>query len=359
LKKFLSLLLALGMMASLAACGGNTSSTPSASTASTPATASQADSNSAPTAPTDEVFELKFAHHQQPDSPAGLGAQRLADRLNEKSNGRLKVTVYPAEQLGTEKSVFEQLNEGVVDMSTLGFGIIGTMSPSALAMEMGYMFQDYNHLSAFLDSDVFTTEIVNPAIEKAGVRIGGAYYNGVRHTTTSSKPVTDPASMAGVKLRVPSSDMLLATFEAMGASPTPMAFSEVYMALQNNTIDGQENPIPTIMSMKFYEVQKYLCLTGHMVQAATFVVSEKSFQKLPPDLQELMLAEMKDEARVTSEDVQAKETEQLGELQELGMEVVETDKQAFIDTMPPVIERFEQQWGVGLYDKIQATNPNK
>jgi tripartite ATP-independent transporter DctP family solute receptor len=303
-----------------------------------------------------DVTTLTFAHHQQPDSPAGLGVQRLADRLIKASEGRLDVKVYPAEQLGNEKSVFEQLGTGVVDMSTFGFGIIGTLSPSALAMEMGYMFKNYDHLAAFLESDVFAG-IVNEAAAKAGARIGGAYYNGVRHSTTSNKRFTDPASIIGVKLRVPNSEMLLATFNAMGAAPTPMAFSEVYMALQNGTIDGQENPIPTIMSMRFYEVQKYLLLTGHNVQSATFTISEKTYQKLSDDLKKIVLDEMKAEALDTTKDVQQKEIDQLVELQKLGMEVVEVNVEAFAEKVKEIIPTFEKQWGVGLYDKIQATNP--
>jgi len=355
MKKTISLVLSLCLFAALFAACSSSSSGSGSSAAAQPSPASSASPQSVPPAPSsEEVFTITFAHHQQPDSPAGLGAQRLADRLNSKSGGRLDVKVYPAEQLGSEKSVFEQLGEGVVDMSTLGFGIIGTMSPSALAMEMGYMFEDYDHLMKFLDSDVFI-EMVDQGVQMAGVRIGGAYYNGVRHTTTSSKPVTDPASMAGVKLRVPSSEMLLATFEAMGCAPTPMAFSEVYMALQNGTIDGQENPIPTIMSMRFYEVQKYLCLTGHMVQAATFVVSEATYQKLPDDLKAILLEEMKAESIATSEDVKQKEIDQLEELKGLGIEVVEVDVDAFVSKVKEIIPKFESKWGVGLYDRIQAT----
>ncbi|MDR3231407.1 MAG: DctP family TRAP transporter solute-binding subunit [Synergistaceae bacterium] len=305
-----------------------------------------------------DVITLTFAHHQQPDSPAGLGAQRLADRLIRAGGGRLDVKVYPAEQLGNEKSVFEQLGTGVVDMSTFGFGIIGTLSPSALATEMGYMFENYEHLAAFLESDVFAG-IVEEAAAKAGARIGGAYYNGVRHTTTSGKRFTDPASLAGVKIRVPNSEMLLATFSAMGAAPTPMAFSEVYMALQNGTIDGEENPIPTIMSMRFYEVQKYLILTGHNVQSATFTVSEKTYRSLPDDLKKIVLDEMKAEALETTKDVKQKEIDQLAELRKLGMEVVEVDVSAFAKKVKEIIPTFEQQWGVGLYDKIQGTNPGK
>ena len=305
-------------------------------------------------APAGKPIVLKFAHHQQPDSPAGLACQRLAERIMKKSDGRIEVRVFPAEQLGNEKSVFEQLASGTVDLSTFGFGIIGSRSPSSLAMEMGYMFENYDHLVKFLDSDVFG-EIVQDAVGKARVRIGGAYYNGTRHTTTSKAPVTDPASMRGVKLRVPNSEMLLATFKAMGCAPTPMAFSEVYMALQNGTIDGQENPIPTIVAMRFYEVQKYLCLTAHMVQAATFTASQKSLDKLPEDLRAIVLEEMKEEANVTSAEVLKREVDELELLKQKGMEVVETDNAAFKAEVEKIIPTFETKWGVGLYARIQAT----
>ena len=301
-----------------------------------------------------ERIVINFAHHQQPDSPAGLGAQRLAERLIERSGGRLDVRMFPAEQLGSESSVFDQLGGGLVGMSTLGFGIIGSMAPSALAMEMGYMFADYNHLSNFLESDAFD-EIVREAIDRAGIRIGSAYYNGVRHTTTSSAIFSDPASFAGVRIRVPNSEMLIATFEAMGSAPTPMAFGEVYMGLSIGAIDGQENPIPTIMSMRFFEVQNHLFLTGHMVQAVTFVISEATYQSLPEDLKQIVIEEMRAEAVVTSEFILQREAQQLEELKELGMEVHEVNAEAFAEAVKAIIPRFESRWGEGLFDRIQAT----
>lgn len=303
----------------------------------------------------DDVYTIIFAHHQNTDSPIGAGIERLTKTLNEKSSGRLKVQSYPAEQLGNESSVFEQMTQGTVQMSTFGYGIIGSMSPSALAMEMGYMFEDYDHLQDFLDSEVFK-EISNDAIEACGVNILGSYYNGARHLTTSKTAVTDPESMKGLKIRVPNSEMILATIQAMNANATVMAFSETYMGLQNGTVDGQENPIPSIVSMKFQEVQGYLCKTGHMIQAATICINDDFLNSMPKDLRELIINETLAELQVVSQDVLKKEVDQEKILIDAGMQIIDVDRKAFKERMTDVISKYEKVWGEGLYERIQATN---
>jgi tripartite ATP-independent transporter DctP family solute receptor len=307
-----------------------------------------------PSQPQKEVYRMKMAFHVQPDSPSGQGCTRIAERLNSAYDGRFDVTVYPAEQLGSEKSVFEQLSEGVTEMSGLGFGVIGSMAPSVLAAECGYMFRDYDHLQKFLKSGIFE-EIKEDAIKKAGVRMAAVFYSGVRHTTTSSKPIRGPADMKGMKIRVPNGEMLLATFQAMGASPTPMALSEVFMALQNGTVDGEENPATHITTNKFYEVQKYLNLTGHMIQGSTISISEKCFQKFPADIQQILLKEFENEASYLSKYCLDIENRLIADLRDkYGMEIIQVDKEAFAKLMPPVIGRFEERWGIGLYERIQA-----
>lgn len=340
-KKLLVLLLILALVLSMAACSNNSKTNDAV-----PEVKEEAK---------DEVYTIIFAHHQTTDSPIGAGIERLAKRLNEKGGGRLKVQTYPAEQLGSESAVFEQMTQGTVQMSTFGYGILGSMAPSALAMEMGYMFEDYDHLQSFLKSEVFQ-EIVDDVVEATGVRVVGSYYNGTRHLTTSNTPVTDPETMKGLKIRVPNSEMILATIKAMNANATVMAFSETYMGLQNSTVDGQENPIPSIVSMKFYEVQDYLCKTGHMIQAANISINEDFLNSLPEDLRELVINETMAELQAVSEDVLNKEVDQEKILIDAGMKIIDVDREAFAERMTDVFAEYEKKWGEGLYDRIQATN---
>lgn len=335
-KKYLALLLTLATVFSLSACGGPEKQ---------PAEGKD-DGDST-------VYSITFAHHQTADSPIGAGIEALAKTLNEKSNGRLDVKTYPASQLGDESSIFEQMEQGSVQMSTFGFGIIGSKSPSALAMEIGYMFDDYDHLMSFLGSDVFA-EMQQNAIDACGIRIVGGYYNGTRHVTTNKNPATNPEELKGNILRVPNSEMIIKTIEAMGADATVVAFSETYMACQNGAVDGQENPIPSIVSMNFQEVQKYLLKTGHMVQAATICINEKFLQSLPEDLRELILTETQNTLNAVSQDNLGKEESQLSILTDADMEIVEVDREAFKTACQPLIEEYESVWGEGLYDRIQA-----
>ena len=338
-RRFLVLMLALAMASTLFACGGSPS---------------ESDTETQESATDDTVYSVTFAHHQTPDSPIGAGIEQLAQTLNEKSGGRLDVKTYPASQLGDESAIFEQVEQGSVQMSTFGFGIIGSKSPSSLAMEMGYMFDDYDHLKSFLDSDVFT-DMQQDAIDACGIRIIGGYYNGTRHITTNKNPATTPEELQGNIIRVPNSEMIIETISAMGADPTVVAFSETYMACQNGAVDGQENPIPSIVSMNFQEVQKYLLETGHMVQAATICINEDFLQGLPEDLQELVLTETMNTLNAVSQDSLDKETSQISILTDAGMEIVEVDREAFKATCRPLIDEYEPVWGEGLYERIQAT----
>ncbi len=298
-------------------------------------------------------IELKIAHHQPITHVSAIALDKAGKAMVEKSKGGLTVKVFPAEQLGNEKASFDGLRAGIIDISTLGTGIIGSVYPPILALECGYIFRDLDHLQKFIGSDI-ATKMMTEAAQKTGIRIITMPYNGVRHVTTSNKPVRNPKDFAGVKLRVPTSEMLTATIRAMGANPTPIAFSETYMALQTKTVDGQENPFASILTMKFYEVQKYLCLTGHMVQATTFVVSEKTLQKLPNDLKTLVIDEVRKAGEWQTQEMKKSEASQLEQLKKLGMQVVDCDVVAFSEAMKPVVQQYENKWGAGLYDKIRA-----
>lgn len=194
-------------------------------------------------------------------------------------------------------------------------------------------------------------EIKNRLLAKRGIRTLGVSYVGERHLT-ANKAIRRPKDLKGLKIRIPNIPLRKASFMALGASPTPMAFSELYLALQQKVVDGQENPLAQIVSMKFYEVQKYLMLTGHALNAEILLINEKKFQSLPENFRNILVKGAK-----VFEDTQWKEYERLKTayletLSQKGMTVVEPDIEAFRKAVKDVPYQFEKEWGEGLYDKI-------
>lgn len=172
--------------------------------------------------------------------------------------------------------------------------------------------------------------------------------------TTGKVAVKSPADTKGLKIRCPDQPMFVGVVISMGATPTPMALSEVYLALQQGVVDGQENPVATINSMKFFEVQKYLSKTGHIAQGNHIFVSDKTLKKLPPEFQKVVLEAGQATADWVNKQAFELEDKLISELQSKGMTVIEPDREAFIKAAQPIYAEYEDKWGKGLLEKIRA-----
>ena len=212
---------------------------------------------------------------------------RIAADVKAKSGGRIAVQAYPAGQLGSSRDMIEAVANGTQQIVTEGAANFGAWVPAISVVESPYVWRDANHLVKAMAGPVgreFNSELV----AKRGMRILGTTYYGTRHLTTSTKAVKTPADLVGFKLRVPENDVFKAMAEAWGAKPTPMNFGELYLALKQGTVDGQENPLPTIKSGKFDEVQKYLVLTAHIITPRLVVVNEAFWKGLKPGDQKII-----------------------------------------------------------------------
>jgi C4-dicarboxylate-binding protein DctP len=279
-------------------------------------------------------------------------SEHFAQLLNEKTDGRVKVEVYPAAQLGSEKDHSDAVSMGSLDFALIGMGEIAKRYKPALIFDGPFIFRDRDHLISVFKSDLFA-QMADEMAEQSGIRpIGGTYY-GTRHVTTSKNAVETPEDLAGLKIRCPDQPMFVAVVKGMGATPTPMAFSEVYLALQQGVVDGQENPAAAITSMKFFEVQKYLVKTGHIAQGNHIFVSEKVFKSVPEDIQEAIIEAGSETADWANKQAFEIEDKLLKELQENGMTVIEPDRDAFIEAAQPIYDQYESEWGKGLLEKIR------
>lgn len=293
--------------------------------------------------------EIKFGHVGEPGSLVGAVADEFAKRANARLAGKAKVVVYGSSQLGGDSDMMKKLKLGTIDLSQPST-VMSSYVPSFGLFEMPYLVKDRDHMARIRDEIVFPTMV--PAAEKEGYRILGVWENGFRHITSNKHPIKVPADLKGIKLRVPQGEWRVKMFQAYGANPSPLAFSEVFVALQTGVMDGQENPLAQIASARFHEVQKYLSLTGH-VYTPTYLVAGRSWSKFDPEVQKVLsevAKEMQPVALKMGADI---DNELLGKMKTSGIQVNEADKDAFIKASEPVYQEFAKQVpeGKALIDK--------
>ncbi len=299
-----------------------------------------------------ETLVMKWGIVLQPEHPFVLGMKKTAEIVAQKTNNRIQIQVFPSAQLGTGKDMIEAVIFGSQAMATEGAAMFSQWSPRLSIMEAPYIFRDVDHMYKVMKGPI-GQEMQDELVAKRGLRSLGVLYYGVRHLT-ANKPVTKPEDVKGMKLRVPEVPLYLEMARAWGANPTPMAFAELYLALKQGTVDAQENPIPTINSGKFYEVQKYLILTGHIMVPQFHAISDKVWKSLSAGDQKI-LQDAVDEGITFSNDMLIKQEQSLvDEFKKKGMQVITPDVEAFRKASMTAIPKLEEKWGKGLYEKITA-----
>ncbi|MDH4181049.1 MAG: sialic acid TRAP transporter substrate-binding protein SiaP [Betaproteobacteria bacterium] len=280
--------------------------------------------------------------------------ERVAADVKAKSNGRIAIQAFPAGQLGGSRDMIDAVANGAQQIVTEGAANFGAWVPSISVVEAPYVWRDAAHLQKAMSGPV--GQKFNETLVKArGMRILGTTYYGTRHITTTSKEVKTPADLAGFKLRVPENDVFKAMAEAWGAKPTPMNFGELYLALKQNVVDGQENPLPTIKSGKFDEVQKYLVLSGHIITPRLVVVNEAFWQGLSAADRKLVEDAIRAGIAWQDEELARQEKSLVDTFKAAGMTVITPDANAFrAPVLAKVPKMFESKWGAGTFEAIQA-----
>ncbi len=301
-----------------------------------------------------ETFELKLGHIMTPEHPNGLGAEKFAELVEEKTGGNVKVSVFPSSQLGNEKDIFDAVAMGMVDFAILGYGEPAKRYAPTLIFDAPFLAEDREHLVRIFN-DSIVQEIFDDMAAEIDVRAIGPFYYGTRYLTTSEKAVHGPEDLEGMKIRTPDQPLYVSTMKAMGGTPVPMAFPEVYLALQQGVIDGQENPPATIATNKFYEVQSYLMKTAHIMGGNCIYVSEDTMSKLPAEYQEAIIEAGKEAADFINQTAFEAEDMYLKEIEENGVTIVEdVDRDAFIAGAQDLYSEYEKKWGEGLLEKIRT-----
>jgi tripartite ATP-independent transporter DctP family solute receptor len=295
-------------------------------------------------------MELKLGHVGGPGSLFELSANEFARRANEKLGSKAKVVVFGSSQLGGDSELMQKLRLGTVE-----FAIPSTVMSSAVdafgMFEMPYLVKSREHMKKIEAAVVWPS--LAPMAEAKGYKLLAVWENGFRHITSNVKPIVKPADLAGMKLRVPQGKWRVKMFQAYGANPSPMALSEVFVALQTGVMDGQENPLTQIYSSKFQEVQKYLSLTGHVYTPAFLATGKAKFTSLPADVQTILEQAAKDTQAYVYQQAARLDNELLDKIKAAGVKVNEADKDAFVAASRGVYEEFgkEVPEGAKLVDK--------
>ncbi|MBI1208360.1 MAG: DctP family TRAP transporter solute-binding subunit [Azospirillum sp.] len=300
------------------------------------------------------VFKLGYS--LGPKAHYGIGAQAFGDEVARQSNGRYRIEMFPNNALGGEREMIEGAQLGTVDLVISSTGPVGNFVPSTLITDIPFLFRDYAHARAVLDGPI-GQEILDEF--PAHGLIGLAWCeNGFRHLTNSVRAVHEPEDIKGLKLRTMQNDVHMEAFSTLGALPTPMAFPELFTSLQQHTVDGQENPIPVIVSAKFAQVQKYLSLTGHVYSPALFIMSPYPWEAMPTADRAIFLAAAKVGAQAMRAEVNRVEDSGIAQLRAAGMTVdTEVDKAAFQKVLAPAYTDYAKRFGQADIDRIRNYRP--
>ena len=330
MKKLIALLLAVVMVFALAACGGSTASK------------------------ANDKITINIGHSDTTQNLIHISLEHFAAAVNERTNGKVEVVIHAAEELGSNKEMIEMVKMGNLDAMMLPSGQQADFCPKFKALSLPFLFSDYDHVYKVLDGEL-GEELLGGLEENNLIQL--AYWeNGLRQFTNNKRAIEKPEDLQGLKFRTPEDQLTMAIFSAYGASAAPFAFSELYLALQQGTFDGQENPVSNIYANNFQDVQKYLTMVNYQYQPKDMLFSLKVWNTYPEDVQKVLLECAKEFGAEHRQAIRDNEATYLAELEAAGMEVGYPDVQPFIDQAQSVYEDFYAQydWAEDLVARINA-----
>lgn len=298
--------------------------------------------------------KLKWAHVYETNEPYHTEAVWAAGEIAKRTNNKYQIEVFPASQLGNENQINEALTLGTVDMIYTGVAFAGSIHKPLAITNAPFVLRDFDHWKAYRESKLFR-DIASGYESKTKHKVMSLTYYGQRHVT-ANREIKKPDDMKGMKLRVPPAPLFLMFTKSVGANATPIAFAEVYLALQQKTVDGQENPLPTIMAKKFYEVQSHIMLTGHITESLLVMVGGHVWGKLNDAEKKAFQEVLLQAASKATDQIRASELKLADEFRKLGKTVVEVDRNAFRQAALPLHNDAGAGagWSKAEYDALQA-----
>jgi len=346
-KRFINIILILGLLVTLSwgitGCSGEKKETPkeNASTEQKPV----------------EKITIKLGHPYDEKQPLHQGTIKFAEIVAEKTNGNVEVKVFPNSTLGSSRDLVEGLQIGTIDMGLVPTTNVASFYKPIDIFYFPFIFRDREHAYKVADGPV-GQKLYEGLLKEKGIRTLAMFESGFRTITNSKKPIRTPEDFVGIKMRVVDSPINLATFKALGANATPMAISEVFTALQQGTVDGQDNPIGNVYAYRYYEVQKYITLTEHQWAGIMLMINDKLWNKIPAEYQKVMAEAAKEAEAWERKEINAKESEFLETMKQAGLQVIELtpeEKAKFQEKMHAVWTEFQDTVGKDLIDAVVNT----
>ena len=296
---------------------------------------------------------LKLGYILAKNSQLGAGASVFAQEIAKRTQGRYRIDQYPNAELGGEVEMMKDIQLGTIDLAFITGAPMPNFVPEIGVFGIPFLIRDAAHAHAVLDGPI-GDDLLRKFADKGMIALAWGE-NGMRHLTNSRRPVLAPADLKGLKLRVPQSDTMVAGFKALGADADQLAFPEVYGALQTGKFDGQENPIATILASKFFQVQKYLTMSGHIYDPAVFLMSKDLWDELSAPDRAAFVESARLGGEASRRFAAQAEAEGVTFLQNQGMQVVPSiDKAKFAAAMAPAMPAFEQKYGAAVIERIRA-----
>jgi len=288
-----------------------------------------------------QTYTIKIGIGHAPGHSYVIASEKFKEWVEKRSNGRIKVEVYPSSQLGGEREMQEMVALGTLEMVVTG--VIVIYEPLFALLEAPFLYRDREHIKKMHQS----AEVAELAesLTKKNLRLVAFYENGFRNITNSKRPINSPADVKGLKIRTPENMAQIETFKALGAVVTPMPFSELYNALQQGVVDGQENPLQNIWDAKMYEVQKHCAMTGHIYNSAYAIVNNKFWSGLPVDLRKIADQAITEASHFQMEMVANIDKKLVNEVKVKGMQVTFPDREVFRKATGPAYDAFYAKFG--------------
>ncbi len=329
MKRLISIIMVMALVMSLAACKSDDSDNGKKS---------------------GDVYKLKIAHHTPEGSPYDKAALLFKELVEERTDGKVNITVYPGGVLGDERSLTESIQNGTLDLAVLTISPMVNFVPDLAVLDLPYVFTNFDQAKKFLDSDI-SMDLLNAGIEDNFKGLG-LILRGPRHITNNKGPINTPADVKGMKIRVVESPVYLKVFGELGATVQAMSWGDCYTALQQGAIDGQENATHTIYDERVDEVQKYVSLTNHAYCWTSIFASKSNLEQLPEDIQQIIVDAGNEATREISNQQMENEQFYVDELTKRGMTFNEVDEKLFMDKIDPVYKWYRSNYNDKWLDDI-------
>jgi tripartite ATP-independent transporter DctP family solute receptor len=284
---------------------------------------------------------LLLGHGADPGNPRTIAADAFAEQLSEETDGRITVQVQGSEQLGDDSEMLQSVKAGTLDLTANSQGPMAGFVPEVALIGLPFLFDDSQEAYDVIDGEV--GDELAALAEKQGFKVLAWWDNGIRHITNGKRPIETPEDLAGLKIRTPEDPMTVDIFSTLNANPTPLDFGELYLALRQGTVDGQENPLTNIASAKLYEVQDHLALSGHKVEVTPFVMNLDTWNALSPEDQEVVQQAAED-ARDQQRQLMEEQNAELEDTLAQDMKITEPDKDAFREATKGVYDKWAQKY---------------